>query len=241
MQDFLSERIEFQGTLGHKHSSAMGWFEGKEVYKFKSDVCHSMITYDLDNRCDKLFVFFPTKVGYGDGEWVEWVANESPFASGVLTKTAKEGFTSGFEIDTRVDRVMMAAAIMVLRYQFESRYYWQWFDFVKMGFSKFDAYVLATNFVVNEVERVEVNTFNYNHRVVLAGASYKAFRGDFYNPEGQCLFGGLERIDSLSIDGWGSDSSYDCYDAPKIKNVGSPKDTLTKYLKELKEKSECVD
>jgi hypothetical protein len=238
MQDFLSERIEFQKGLKYNHSNAMGWFEGKEVYNFKSSMCHSMITYDTYNRCDKLFVFFPTKIGYGDEEWVEWVANESPFADAVLTKTAEEGFTSGFEIDPKADRAMMAAALIVLRYQFESRYYWQWFDFVEMEFSKFDAYVLATNFIVDGDDRVKSNHFNNNHRVVLRGSSYKAFRGDFYKPEDQCLFDGLENIGGLSLDGWGSDEDF--Y-STTIKNLGSPKDALAKYLKELKEKSECVD
>jgi hypothetical protein len=238
MQDFLSERIKFQGELeSYRHSNAMGWFGGKEVYRFRSDVCHSMITYDTNNRCDSLFVFFPTKEGYGDDEWVEWVANKSPFASAVLTKTAKEGFTSGFEIDTKADRAMMAAAIMVLRYQFESRYNWQWFNFVDMGFSKFDAYVLATNFIVHPVNGVLSNGFNRNHRIVLRGSSYKAFRGDFYKPEGQCLYDGLNDIGDLSCGAWGSDKIF----FGSIKKTDSPKKALTEYLKELKEKSECVD
>lgn len=144
------------------------------------DYCY----FDINNSehpLSKIVLFFgqyTIENAYKPELWCDWVINRSQYKVTFLTKDAKKGLESGFEVDPTVPFELMRAGMMVLRHQFEFTS-WSWGKLLDMGFDEWESYALATHFSYSS-EGGFYGPANYpeNHLLIPPEYCYASYLGD---------------------------------------------------------------
>lgn len=227
---------------------------GKVGPKSVKDYCY----YDINTSAhtlSKIVLFFgqdTIESAYKPELWCDWVINRSQYKDAFLTKDAKKGLESGFEVDTTEPFGLMRAGMMVLRHQFEFPG-WSWGELLDMGFDEWESYALATHFTYSkEVGFYGPAKYPENHLLILPVQSYESYLGhnsSTYCPECASDTAGEEFTNSLTYC-WGGGDLFTEVTYPKnIKkdkevgffgedlsedSVGISKEQLIVFLNKLK-------
>lgn len=140
-------------TINH-HSCHIGLDEKGRVElggaSSLNQFCYVDITHG-DNACDRFiaaqhpFVLRESSDVDSVREYVNFILNSNMFGRGFITKDCDEGFKSGFEIDTSLNRTYLLTCLSFLRWPFEdkSECRWSWATFRNLGYTEIQSLFLA--------------------------------------------------------------------------------------------------
>lgn len=182
----IEDRYKFKAS---NHSAFLAVIDDEKVSQVWG-YCYSAITYGK-KRVTELYLFFDDReIAYKNYKYLKWLVKDSMFKDVFVTKDVFEGMSTGFEVNTKQDRVLVNAGMMMLRRPFEDMNF-SFHMFNKLGLSVLDSVILSNSLKLRN-KIIYDNGYNTNHRVFNNESPKGFYEGTKYKPSNTNYFEGVE-------------------------------------------------